>query len=114
MAAALTMTSVVPCVFLLWMFYYPNSMGTILSFTEISAIDGVFITVGTRSKNAILVNINDKHVLKFLQCYDGRYYYDTANPVAHMDNDTNAAVTPYLFLQTTEENKSYFTKRKIL
>ncbi len=92
--------------------YNASSMATILSLASVDALDGVYITMDTREQKAIMVHV-DGSILVFKMCFDGLFYFDTANPLAHTINDDKEAVIPYNFLQTVGGNKSFFTKREI-
>lgn len=92
--------------------YNASSMATILSLASVDALDGVYITMDTREKKAIMVHVNGS-ILVFKMCFDGLFYFDTANRLAHTINDDKEAVIPYNFLQTVGGNKSFFTKREI-
>eukprot|EP00957_Ditylum_brightwellii_P033926 2570463-Ditylum_brightwellii.AAC.1 len=70
--------------------------------------------MNTLEEHAVLVHLGDGKVIKFKECGDGLYYFDTAAPLAHSVSVTsNNGVLGYLFLQTIAENLEYYSKRKI-
>ena len=46
----------------------------------------------TREKKAIIVHVNGS-ILVFKMCFDGLFYFDTANPLGHTINDNKEAIT---------------------
>ena len=69
----------------------------------------------TDVERAILVHLDNDHVLKFLECHDGLYYYDMTRPLEHTGaNDSNATFYDYSFLQTVEGNKANYSRREIV
>jgi hypothetical protein len=61
--------------------------------------------MNTLEERAILVHFDDGKVIKFKECDDGLYYFDTAAPLVHsIGVASNNGVIGYLFLQTVAEN----------
>eukprot|EP00957_Ditylum_brightwellii_P029029 2193201-Ditylum_brightwellii.AAC.1 len=91
-----------------------NTMATVLSLSDVVSLDGVHLTMNTLKERAILVHLSDDKVIKFKECDDGLYYFDTAAPLAHFVGVTsNNGVISYLFLQTVAENLKYYSKQEI-
>eukprot|EP00957_Ditylum_brightwellii_P034064 2580467-Ditylum_brightwellii.AAC.1 len=82
-----------------------NTTTTVLSLSDIASIDGVHLTMNTLEEHGILVHFDDSKVIKFKECDDGLYYFDTATPLDHSIGVTsNNGVIDYLFLQTAAKN----------
>ena len=58
--------------------FYPYSMAKILVIKDVASIPGVHISINSRKENVIIVEYQN-HIIKFQECCDGLYYYDTAN-----------------------------------
>ena len=72
------------------------------------------VTMDSTIENVLLVHTSSDMAMKFLCCGDGLYYFDTANPLAHMvPRKVNDDVTAYCFLNTVASNKEYFTRHEI-
>lgn len=84
-----------------------DSMATILSVKDVANLENVHITMDTRKERAIFVH-HDDEVLKFEECADGLYYYDTAalKPL-------NVEVTNYSFLETVADNSIFLVLMKL-
>ena len=80
---------------------------------DMADVPGVQITMYSSKDRAIKVEYQGKNY-KFKECQDGLYYYDTAfdNSISGATNKSNAPMTPYLFLITVEDNKSYFSSNE--
>eukprot|EP00957_Ditylum_brightwellii_P029862 2259264-Ditylum_brightwellii.AAC.1 len=89
-------------------------MATVLSLSDVASLDGVHLTMNTLEERAILVHLDDDKVIKFKECDDGFYYFDTAAPLDHSVGVTsNNGVIDHLFLQTVAENLEYYSKQEI-
>jgi hypothetical protein len=84
-----------------------QSMDTILSVKDVANLDSVHITMDTSKEKAMLVHHQSK-VLKFRECDDGLYYYDTAE-----HNHNNVELTNYSFLETVADNSNFFSTDEI-
>ena len=72
-------------------------------------VPGVRITMDSSKECTIAVEYQGK-IYKFKEFQDGLYYYDTAvdKYISGATDQYNSPNTPYLFLSTVEDNKSYF------
>jgi hypothetical protein len=86
--------------------YNPDSLANILCFDDVACIDGVYITIDTRSDHCFNVHYKDD-VFTFKPCFEGLYYLDTSNL------KSKCAVNNYSFLETVKGNKEYFTAQEI-
>jgi hypothetical protein len=84
-----------------------DSMVTILSVKDVANLDNVHITMDTRQERVIFVH-HDGKVLKFKECADGLYYYDTA-----ACKPNNVDITNYSFLETVADNSKFFSADEI-
>ena len=76
--------------------FNPDSTANILSIKDVSPIPGVYIIKNSRKEHAIIVEYNNQ-IIKFQECRDGLYYYDTANKfISHVNS--------YSFLSTVKYN----------
>eukprot|EP00957_Ditylum_brightwellii_P080120 6093590-Ditylum_brightwellii.AAC.1 len=64
-------------------YFNENTMATVLSLSNVTSPDGVHLTINMLEECAILVYLSDDKVIKFKECDDGLYYFDTAAPLAH-------------------------------
>eukprot|EP00957_Ditylum_brightwellii_P064436 4890262-Ditylum_brightwellii.AAC.1 len=60
-----------------------STMTTVLSLSDATSLDEVHLTMNTLEECAILVHFDDGKVIKFKECDDGLYYFDTAAPLDH-------------------------------
>ena len=72
-------------------------MANILAIKDVSSIPGVHISTDSRKERAIMMEYKNQ-IIKFQECRDGLYYYDTANKFI-------SNVNSYYFLNTMEYNK---------
>jgi hypothetical protein len=86
-------------------FYNPTSVANILALKDVA--DRFQITMDTTKERAMLVHVSDDNIIKFSECGDGLYYFDTGS------NNTSTPVTEYSFLSTVQANKTYFHQREI-
>lgn len=84
-------------------YYNPNSMANILSLKEVA--NKFRITMDTVKERAMCIHIDKHRVLKFTECLEGLYYFDTSTIA---NNDTNTNVVGYSFLNTVKANKDFF------
>lgn len=84
--------------------YNPDSMLNILSFSEVSA--RYRITLDTASSDDICVHLEDSVVLRFKRVDSGLY-------MLHHSNNNNIDVTHYSMLNLVSTNKSNYTPREI-
>ena len=74
-----------------------DSMANFLLIKDVDSIPGLHISVDSREERVIIVEYHN-HIIKFQECFDGLYYYDTANKfISHINY--------YYFLSTVEDNK---------
>ena len=94
-------------------YYNPNSMATVLSLSNVADLASVKITMDTLKERAILVHLNDK-IIKFQECNDGLYYFDTA---ALLDQTVEVTykqnIRDYFYLQTVAESNRFYSKEEI-
>ena len=93
--------------------YNPDSIATILALKDIASVPGCYLTMDTRKAREITVSFeDDRSTFVFKECRDGLYFFDTA--VDSQDNfDSKKSLNPYMFLQTVESNKSFFSNKDI-
>jgi hypothetical protein len=83
-----------------------DSMANILAIKDVASIPGVRLTMDSSKERAIIVEYGDE-LLKFDECQDGLYFYDTNK------NKPKPAVTNYSMLQTVADNKDFFSANEI-
>ena len=88
-------------------FYNPNSMANILALKDVA--NKFQITMDTTQERSMLVHVSNDTIIKFSECGNGLYYFDTST----IRNTNKNNVTEYSFLSTVKENKTYFHKREI-
>eukprot|EP00957_Ditylum_brightwellii_P190298 14485617-Ditylum_brightwellii.AAC.1 len=70
--------------------------------------------MNTLEERTIFVHLGDGKVIKFKECDDRLYYFDTGVPLAHPVGVTsNDGVLGYLFLQTIAKRLEYYSKQEI-
>jgi hypothetical protein len=89
--------------------FNPNSLANILSMAEVRKV--CRITMDTSVEPAMSVHPRDGSIMKFNEYKSGLYYFDTAAPKT--PNSTSFNVNAYLFLNTVEQTKQAYTRRKI-
>ena len=91
-----------------------HSMANIFALKDMANVPGFQITMGSSKECTIKVKYQDK-VYRFKELHNRLYYYDTAakNYISYETDKSNAPITPYLFLSTIEDNKSYFSSNEI-
>ena len=82
-----------------------DSMANILAIKDVSSTTGVHISMDPRKERAIIVEYQ-KQIIKFQECRDGLYYYDTFNK-------SISPINYYYFLSTAKDNKEYFSNSEI-
>ena len=89
-------------------------MANIVALKDMADVPGVLITIYSSKERANAVEHQGKFY-KFKECQYGLYYYENAvdNSISGATNKSNSPITPYLFLSTVEENKSYFSSNEI-
>ena len=89
-------------------------MANIVALKDMFDVPGFKITMNKSKELVITVECQDK-VYKFKECQDGLYYYDTAadNYISDETDNIYAPITPYSFLSTVDDNKSYFIRNEI-
>ena len=83
-----------------------DSMANILSMKDVINLDGVCVTMDSSVDRAITVQYEDM-MMKFQECSDGLYYFDTAA------DDAINSLYSYSFLSTVNDNASFFTPAEI-
>jgi hypothetical protein len=92
-----------------------DSLANILSLSDVANLPGARITMDSEVEHAILLYYND-NVLKFRECRDGLYYFDTS---FEQNNYYKPTITAYSdrvkpsLVQTVNSNKEFFTKSEI-
>jgi hypothetical protein len=89
--------------------FNPDSLANILSMAEVRKV--CRITMDTSVEPAMSVHPRDGSIMKFNEYKSGLYYFDTAAPKT--PNSTSFNVNAYLFLNTVEQTKQAYTRRKI-
>ena len=81
-------------------------MSKIVALKDTADLPGVRITMNISKERVITVDHQGK---------DGLYYYDNTvyNPISGTTNKSNYTITPYSFIITIEDNKSYFSSNEI-
>ena len=82
-----------------------DSTDNILSIKDVVSIQGVNINMDSNKEHAIIAEYKNKNI-KFQECRDGLYYYDT-------DNKFTPHVNSYYFLSAVKDNKEYFSTSDI-
>eukprot|EP00957_Ditylum_brightwellii_P049423 3749865-Ditylum_brightwellii.AAC.1 len=89
-----------------------NTMATVLSLSDVASLDGVHLTMNTLEERTILLHLGDGKVIKFKECDDGLYYFDTAAPLAHSVGVTsNNGVIGYFFTNRSRNFRVLFKTR---
>ena len=81
-------------------------MANILLLKDVASIPGITITMDSLVERAILVK-DGNITLKFKECRDGLYFYDTAV------TKTNTLFTPYCFLSTVKANEKFYAEIRL-
>jgi hypothetical protein len=89
--------------------FNPDSLANILSMAKMRKV--CRITMDTSVEPAMSVHRRDGSIMKFNKYKSGLYYFDTAAPKT--PNSTSFNVNAYLFLNTVEQNKQAYIRRKI-
>ena len=92
--------------------YNEHSVGNIISFFRLIQVPGLVITLDSRVNYGFNVTYKGK-LYHFLPFDNGLYYFDTRNEPRSVDDNTNDVITPYLLLQSVEDNKAFYTQREI-
>ena len=82
-----------------------NSMANILSMKDVINLDGVCVTMDSSVDRAITVQYEDM-MMKFRECSDGLYYFDTAA------DDAINSLYSYSFLSTVNDNTLFLRPLK--
>ena len=69
--------------------------------------------MNTSVEPAIIVHMPDGQTMKFVEFESGLYYYDTAARGNFNSNPQLTNYTDHSFLNTVDDNKSFFTKREV-
>ena len=97
-----TFTQMAPFKFLpMEVHFNPYSMANILSIKDVASIPGSHISMYSRNERAIIVEDKNR-VIKYQECCDGLYYYNTVNKFI-------SYLISYSFLITVKEYKEYFS-----
>ena len=99
-------------------YYNPKSIANILSLKQVASVPDVRITMDTFKERAIFVTLPDGKKMKFKECDNGLYYYDTKDELKLPNNKSiKEEVKSYSkqvnFLSTVAENKSLFSRKEI-
>ena len=87
-------------------FYDGDSMANTLSLKDVANI--FCITMDTNKQRKMLVHMNTHTILRFSECGDGFYYYNTS--IGY--NVTNGELNNYYYLSTVAKNKHDFTRKE--
>ena len=90
-------------------YFNKDFLANVISFKQVSDMPGVKITTYTSKENAFIVPLKNGKEMKFQNCNDGLYYYDT-----NSSNHSKSKVNNYgvSLLNTVANNKLIFTKRQ--
>ena len=58
--------------------FNPDSMANIIAVNNVASITWVYISMDSKKERVIIVD-DQNNMIKFHECCDGLYYYDTAN-----------------------------------
>jgi hypothetical protein len=83
-----------------------DSMTNILALKDVAELSSACITMDSIEERAISVHFNGM-IFKFLKHQEGLYYLDTD------EIKSKHSVSPYCFLETMNDNKTYFTDAEI-
>lgn len=87
----------------------PTSMANIVSMKDVTSLQGVKVVMDSTVERAIFVHYNEQ-VLKFQECHDGLYFYDTEGATIKNNKEE---VTNYSLLSTVSNNKKFFSSDEI-
>ena len=88
--------------------YNSDSLANILSLSDVANLPGARLTMDTEIEKAIVLHFNGQQ-LKFQECSDGIYYWDT-------QSKSKTTVTNYSdlsFTQTVHSNKQMYSRRDV-
>ena len=85
--------------------YNPTCLANILSLALVT--EQYRVTMDTAASNAFNVHISEQHVINFTLVRPGLYLLDTT------DVDIHKLRSAFSFLNTVDQNKTYFGKREI-
>jgi len=96
------------------MHYNPGSIANVLSLSTVANIPGCRLTMDTEVEKAIIINMENGNELKFVECANGLYYYDTTNfnnknTINHYTNFDNYN----FFINSVVNNKKSYNKKDI-
>ena len=96
------------------MHYNPGSIANVLSLSTVANIPGCRLTMDTEVEKAIVINMENGNELKFVECANGLYYYDTTNfnnknTINHYSNFDNYN----FFINSVVNNKKSYNKKDI-
>ena len=89
-------------------------MANIVAIKDMAYVPGVQINMDSSKELEITMEYQGI-IYKFKECQDRLYYYETAdkNSISGATNRHNAPITPYSFLSSVKDNKSYFSRNEI-
>ena len=90
-----------------------TSMATIISLASVLDLQGYYAKMDSREELAIHVYQPNGKCLKFKQCKDGLYYFDTSRADLHVFNYSNHELHNYSFVQSVATNKEFLAKKEI-
>ena len=83
-------------------FFNPSSMANTLSLKDV--VKTFCTTMDTRKERVMIMHTGNDSVMKFRECCDEIYYFNTS---CH-DNPKSNRVSNYYLLSTAADNKTYF------
>ena len=92
--------------------YNDDSVGNIISFFRLIQVSGLVITLDNRVNYGFNVTYLGK-LYHFLPFENGLYYFDTRTAPRSVEDNFKDIVSPYLFLQSVEDNKAFCTQNEI-
>jgi len=97
------------------MHYNPNSIANVLSMSVVAGIPGVRIVMDSEIEKAITVFLDEDQSIKFQECSDGLYYYDTNSFNKNNDSvsDYTDLVSYNFFINSVTNNKKSYSKREV-
>ena len=86
-----------------------HSIANILSLSDIANLPNTKITMDSSKEKVMLLHHNGR-IIKFEECVDGHYYWDSKETSSLKSKDS---ITAYSFINTVANNRSWFTQRNV-
>ena len=95
------------------MHFNSKSIANVLLLGVVATIPGVRITMDSMVEKAIIVHTPDGKMLKFSECSDGLYFYDTSNRNKSQVNDYSELSSMIFLLNSVPNNIKNYSKRQV-